>query len=306
MVRVEVGVDLAMAVGVVAERDHVDSRREQLVGDLRRDAHAAGRVLAVDDDEVGRKAARAGRQQRQQRPLADPADDVADEQDADARLVHAVSERILPPACVGGFLAAKGRAADEDAQPERVDYHKREERPDDGSAAVAPASPTRTTLSSLPPEAKAQRPARDRVRDGRNDGTQGDTCPTPPRREQPRGPSYELGPRPPPSVIVPRWIQLVVLPIALLGLWALARASGPVMLILIAASTVALIFNPVVRVIARAGAARARDPRGLPGRVRGPRRYRGAGQPDQQQVTRFESDVPHLVRQANKDLTNLQ
>src|SRR5205807_7054761 len=48
-------------------------------------------------------------------------------------------------------------------------------------------------------------------------------------------------PAAPPPVIVPRWIQLVLLPIALLGLWALARASGPVLLILIAASTVALI-----------------------------------------------------------------
>src|SRR6185312_13950283 len=31
-----------------------------------------------------------------------------------------------------------------------------------------------------------------------------------------------------PPVVVPRWIQLVVLPLALLGLWALARAAGSV------------------------------------------------------------------------------
>ena len=63
-------------------------------------------------------------------------------------------------------------------------------------------------------------------------------------------------------MIVPRWIQLVVLPIALLGLWALARASGPVLLILIAASTVALILNPLVRMLERwRDPARARDPR---------------------------------------------
>ena len=79
---VEVGVDLALAVGVVAERDHVDAGREQLVGDLRRDPEAAGGVLAVDDDEVGREALAQRRQQRQQRALADAADDVADEQDA--------------------------------------------------------------------------------------------------------------------------------------------------------------------------------------------------------------------------------
>jgi hypothetical protein len=48
---VEVGVDLAVAVGVVAERDHVDAGGEQVVGQLRRDPEAAGDVLAVDDDE---------------------------------------------------------------------------------------------------------------------------------------------------------------------------------------------------------------------------------------------------------------
>jgi hypothetical protein len=38
---------------VVAERDHVRSGREQLVGELRGDAGSVGRVLAVDDREVG-------------------------------------------------------------------------------------------------------------------------------------------------------------------------------------------------------------------------------------------------------------
>src|SRR5260370_37377791 len=50
-----------------------------------------------------------------------------------------------------------------------------------------------------------------------------------------------------PTAVVPRWIQLVVLPLGLLGLWALARAAGPVLLVLIAASTVALILNPLVQ-----------------------------------------------------------
>ena len=49
----EIGGDPAAAVGVVAERDHVRSRREQLVGELGGDAGAVGRVLAVDDREVG-------------------------------------------------------------------------------------------------------------------------------------------------------------------------------------------------------------------------------------------------------------
>src|SRR5205807_10664905 len=59
------------------------------------------------------------------------------------------------------------------------------------------------------------------------------------------------GPRPVPPVVVPRWVQLVVLPVALLGLWALARAAGTVLLILIIASVIALILNPLVKVLER-------------------------------------------------------
>ena len=50
---VEIGVDLAAVIGVVAERDRVDAGRKQLVGDLRGDSQAAGDVLAVDDHELG-------------------------------------------------------------------------------------------------------------------------------------------------------------------------------------------------------------------------------------------------------------
>src|SRR5262249_6615084 len=62
---------------------------------------------------------------------------------------------------------------------------------------------------------------------------------------------------PPAPVVVPRWVQLVLLPLSLLGLWALARAAGSVLLILIAAGTVALILAPLVRVFER------KIPRGL-------------------------------------------
>jgi len=43
---------------------------------------------------------------------------------------------------------------------------------------------------------------------------------------------------PPPAtaepVVVPRWVQLVMLPISVLALWVVARAAGPVLLIFIA------------------------------------------------------------------------
>jgi predicted PurR-regulated permease PerM len=109
-------------------------------------------------------------------------------------------------------------------------------------------------------------------------------------------------------VVVPRWVQLVLLPIALLGLWALARAAGTVLLILIAASTVALILNPLVRRIER-----SRLPRGLAIALV----YLGIlavligigvllSDPISTQVGRLQRDVPHLVNSANKDLANVQ
>ncbi len=111
-----------------------------------------------------------------------------------------------------------------------------------------------------------------------------------------------------PPVVVPRWIQMVMLPLGLLGLWALARAAGSVVLILVAASTVALILSPLVRRIERRGL-----PRGLSilvVYVSGFAIVVGIGvllaNPISTQVSRFQTDVPQLVNQANHDLANLQ
>ena len=62
----------------------------------------------------------------------------------------------------------------------------------------------------------------------------------------------------PPRAVVPRWVQLVLLPIALLALWALAKAAGKVLLIFIVAALIALILNPAVAFLQRRGL-----PRGL-------------------------------------------
>jgi predicted PurR-regulated permease PerM len=111
-----------------------------------------------------------------------------------------------------------------------------------------------------------------------------------------------------PPVVVPRWIQLVLLPLGILGLWALARAAGTVLLILLVASVVALILNPLVRMLER-----VKVPRGLAIAAV----YLGwvavivgigvaLSEPVSNQVSHFQNDVPHLVRQANRDLANLQ
>jgi predicted PurR-regulated permease PerM len=108
-------------------------------------------------------------------------------------------------------------------------------------------------------------------------------------------------------VVVPHWIQLVVLPIALLGLWALARASGAVLLILIIASVIALILNPVVRLFQLA------LPRGLAilaVYLAGFAFLGGIGvllsNPVSSQVNHFADNVPNLVHEANRELSNVQ
>jgi predicted PurR-regulated permease PerM len=111
-----------------------------------------------------------------------------------------------------------------------------------------------------------------------------------------------------PPVVVPRWVQLVVLPLALLGLWALIRASGSVFLLLVVASVVALILNPLVKLVER-----ARVPRPLAilvVYVGGFAALGGIGvllaNPLSTQVSRFQNDIPHIVKQANHDLGNVQ
>jgi predicted PurR-regulated permease PerM len=108
-------------------------------------------------------------------------------------------------------------------------------------------------------------------------------------------------------VVVPRWVQLVLLPLALLGLWALARAAGTVLVILIVASMVALILAPVVRVLER------HIPRGLAillVYLGGFALIGGIGvllaNPVTTQITRFEHNVPEIVRNANHQLNSFQ
>jgi predicted PurR-regulated permease PerM len=113
---------------------------------------------------------------------------------------------------------------------------------------------------------------------------------------------------PVPPVVVPRWIQLVVLPLALLALWALARAAGVVVLILLGASTAALILNPLVRMMNR---------RGIPRGFAIPLVYIGIfavlvgiglllADPVSTQVGRVADNLPHYTNVANRDLADLQ
>jgi putative heme transporter len=133
------------------------------------------------------------------------------------------------------------------------------------------------------------------------------------RVEAPEGP-LPLGPptpQPPARaepVMVPRWIQLVMLPLLLLGGWAVARAAGPVLLLFIVAGLIALLLNPFVTALRRLG-----FPRGVAvatvflvlvlGLV-------GIGlllaDPVANQVSSFRDSVPGVVDDANDSLADFQ
>jgi predicted PurR-regulated permease PerM len=111
-----------------------------------------------------------------------------------------------------------------------------------------------------------------------------------------------------PRRVVPRWIQLVALPLLVLGVYEIAKAAGPVLLIFTIAAVVALILTPVVGLVQR-----ARLPRGLAiaavylaffGLLA------GAGillaNPISKQVTSFQKDLPKIADSANKRLADVQ
>jgi predicted PurR-regulated permease PerM len=110
------------------------------------------------------------------------------------------------------------------------------------------------------------------------------------------------------KVIVPRWIQLVLLPLALLATWALARAAGKLFLIFVVAAVIALILNPAVTFLQR-----SRLPRGLA--VLGVYlafflTLAGIGfilaNPISNQVRSFTHGLPHLIDEANEQIESVQ
>jgi predicted PurR-regulated permease PerM len=111
-----------------------------------------------------------------------------------------------------------------------------------------------------------------------------------------------------PTMVVPRWIQLIALPLLLLALWAAARAAGPVLLIFIVAAVVALVLNPLVRSLERAylprGLAIAAVYLGFVGLL-----VVGGvllADPVDNQIRNFRENVPDYVDSANHSLDDLQ
>jgi predicted PurR-regulated permease PerM len=157
-------------------------------------------------------------------------------------------------------------------------------------AAPSPSAPQQTEPTPTPAAAAATRPGQaPSGQTAAGEPTQGAT-PQPPR------------------TVVPRWVQLVVLPLALLGLWALARAAGKVLLIFIVAAVIALILNPAVAFLQR-----SRLPRGLAVLAVYLAFFltlTGIGvllaNPISNQVRTFTHNLPTLRNEANKRIATLQ
>jgi putative heme transporter len=131
----------------------------------------------------------------------------------------------------------------------------------------------------------------------------------PPESEEERlADTDDAGSQPPPRVVVPRWVQLVLLPVAIFALWLLAKAAGKVVLLFIIAGLIALILNPAVSFVQR-----PRVPRGLAVLAV----YLGffltlaaigflLANPISHQVQTFVNNLPHIVDEANKQLAKFE
>jgi predicted PurR-regulated permease PerM len=109
-------------------------------------------------------------------------------------------------------------------------------------------------------------------------------------------------------VAVPRWVQLVMLPLAILGLWAVLQAAGRVLLLFYIAGLVALLLNPFVSVLRRAGIPRGVAVLVVMLCVVATVTAIGflLANPVADQVDAFRDNVPEIVDDANATLADVQ
>jgi predicted PurR-regulated permease PerM len=132
----------------------------------------------------------------------------------------------------------------------------------------------------------------------------------PPAGEPPLHPGHGATPAgvEPAPLVIPRGVQLVLLLVALLAVWAIARAAGTVLLLFLIAGVIALILNPLVKLLERRrlphGAAVFAVYIGLLAALVGVGGL--LANPVSDQVQNFQQDVPQLVDDATSSLDDLQ
>src|SRR5215217_7146211 len=109
-------------------------------------------------------------------------------------------------------------------------------------------------------------------------------------------------------VAVPRWIQLVALPLAVLFIWAILQAAGPVLLLFIIGALVALLLNPFVAMLRRVGLPRGIAVLVVMLGVIGVLVLAGVAlsNPISDQVSTFRDNVPQYIDDANATLADVQ
>jgi predicted PurR-regulated permease PerM len=126
----------------------------------------------------------------------------------------------------------------------------------------------------------------------------------------------DTSPQPDPSagaraivpVLVPRWLQLALVPVVALASWVVIRAAGKVVMMFIVAALIALILNPLVALLQRSHVRR-----GLAVLLV----YLGffvalaaigylLAHPIATQAQKFAHSVPHIVHTANRELEEAQ
>jgi len=112
----------------------------------------------------------------------------------------------------------------------------------------------------------------------------------------------------PAPIVVPRGVQLVLLVAGLFAAWGFARAAGTVLLLFMIAGVIALILNPLVKLLERRhlphGAAVFAVYIGLLAALVGVGVL--LANPVSRQVQNFQDDVPQLVDDATRSLDDLQ
>lgn len=174
--------------------------------------------------------------------------------------------------------------------------------PGDPTGTAAPRPESAAGTAAPRPQSSAGRPAVEPEDPERSAGR------APGEPAEPPGPETKPLPVAAEPVVVPRWVQPVVVAVALFALAGVAQAAAPVVLLFLVAAVVALIINPLVTLLQR-----ARIPRGIAIAVVFALFFAVlAGvvallvRPVTAQVTALEDDLPRLVASANSSLASFQ